>query len=62
MCRSRTTFHFVPYGKQRISDGSLNLRFDYLPANLGETTIQVRSIEKADAEPVEGELIEGPAA
>ena len=26
----------------RNRDGSLNLRFDYLPANLGGTTIQVR--------------------
>jgi hypothetical protein len=24
------------------SDGSLNLRFDYLPTDLGATTIQVR--------------------
>ena len=45
-------------------DGSLNLRFDYLPAHLSETTIQVREIEKADAAAVPdgGELLEGPSA
>jgi hypothetical protein len=26
-------------------DGSWNLRFDYLPARMGETTIQMRKIE-----------------
>ena len=26
-------------------DGSWNLRFDYLPARMGETTIQLRAID-----------------
>ncbi len=48
-------------------DQSLNLRFDYLPANLVDTTIQVRPIEKADnadnaGAPEGGELLEGPSA
>ena len=50
-------------------DGSLNLRFDYLPANLGETTIQVRTLDsekgnagKADAgDKAEPELANTPA-
>jgi hypothetical protein len=28
-------------------DGSWNLRFDYLPARMGETTIQLRDIDPA---------------
>lgn len=32
----------------RNRDGSLNLRFDYLPADLGATTIQVRE-RRSDA-------------
>lgn len=35
-------------------DGSFNLRFDYLPANLAETTIQVRSVERSEAPEAEG--------
>ena len=30
-------------------DGSWNLRFDYLPARMGETTIQLREIDAKDA-------------
>jgi hypothetical protein len=30
-------------------DGSWNLRFDYLPARLGETTIQLREFSPKDA-------------
>ena len=41
-------------------DSSLNLRFDYLPANLADTTIQVRPLEKNEA--VDGELLEAPTA
>jgi hypothetical protein len=29
-------------------DGSWNLRFDYLPARLSETTIQLRDIDPKD--------------
>jgi hypothetical protein len=32
-------------------DGSWNLRFDYLPARLAETTIQLRDIDPKDAPP-----------
>jgi len=45
-------------------DSSLNLRFDYLPANLAETTIQVRTIDpgKGDAgDKAEAELANTPA-
>ena len=39
-------------------DGSLNLRFDYLPVNLGVATIQVRPIEPTDkAEPALAETL-----
>jgi hypothetical protein len=34
-------------------DGSWNLRFDYLPARLAETTIQLRDIEPKDAQTTE---------
>jgi hypothetical protein len=34
-------------------DGSWNLRFDYLPARLADTTIQLRDIEPKDAAPTE---------
>jgi hypothetical protein len=34
-------------------DGSWNLRFDYLPARLADTTIQLRDIEPKDAQPTE---------
>ena len=34
-------------------DGSWNLRFDYLPAHLADTTIQLRDIEPKDAAPTE---------
>ncbi len=35
-------------------DGSWNLRFDYLPARLGETTIQLREFTPKDgAKPTE---------
>jgi hypothetical protein len=30
-------------------DGSWNLRFDYLPARMGETTIQLREFDPKDA-------------
>ncbi len=29
-------------------DGSFNLRFDYVPARMAETTIQLRAIEPRD--------------
>jgi hypothetical protein len=62
VCRSRTTFHFIAYAKLGVSDCSLNLRFDYLPANLGETTIQVRELERAEKSEPEGSELLGPAA
>ncbi len=31
-------------------DGSWNLRFDYLPARMGETTIQLREFDAKDAD------------
>jgi hypothetical protein len=31
------------------SDGSLALKFDYLPANMADTTIQVRKIQPKEA-------------
>ena len=35
------------------NDGSYNSRFDYLPARLADTTIQLRDIEPKDAAPTE---------
>ena len=32
-------------------DGSWNLRFDYLPARLPETTIQLRDVDPKEAAP-----------
>ena len=31
-------------------DGSWNLRFDYLPANMAQTTIQLREMDKKEDE------------
>jgi hypothetical protein len=63
VCRSRTTFHLVAYAKLRVSDGSLNLKFDFLPSNLADTTIQVRTAERAEAAETEGgEAGEGASA
>ena len=39
-------------------DGSLNLRFDYLPADLAGTTIQVRERRAVAPEAPEGEVAE----
>jgi hypothetical protein len=39
------------------SDGSWNLKFDYLPADLGATTVQLRDIRRVggeEAKPVKG--------
>jgi len=35
-------------------DGSWNLRFDYLPARMAETTIQVRELEPKDDDRPQG--------
>ena len=44
-------------------DGSFNLKFDYLPSNLAETTIQVRTAERNEATGAEGaEAGEGASA
>ena len=32
-------------------DGSMNLRFDYLPAHLGDTTIQLREMDAKEGTP-----------
>jgi hypothetical protein len=42
-------------------DGSLNLRFDFLPADLASTTIQVRE-PKAAPEPAAADPFEGQVA
>jgi hypothetical protein len=34
-------------------DGSYNLRFDYLPAHLSDTTIQLRDFDPKEAQPSE---------
>ena len=48
MCRALNALRRLPTRRQspgtayKIRDGSLNLRFNYLPADLASTTIQVR--------------------
>jgi hypothetical protein len=42
--------HNVAYAEHRISDGSWNLRFDYLPSNMADTTIQMRPFDPRSEE------------
>jgi hypothetical protein len=43
-------------------DGSWNLRFDYLPARMGETTIQMRKIDpRPESDAAEPEAPRDPA-
>ncbi len=50
MSRSRRTSHYVLYAKLLVNGVSFNFRFNYLPADLANTTIQLREPRAAKGE------------